>query len=336
MKILLAGGAGYIGSHTAVELINNNFDVIIADNFINSSLKVIDRAEKICGVKIPVYDADLAVDEAADKIFKNNSISAVIHFAGLKSVEQSNSIPLRYYKNNINTTIVLLEKMKQYNVKKLIFSSSATVYGNCEHLPANEKMPVQCLNPYGRTKHMNEQIINDYSHTEPDFSAVILRYFNPVGAHESGLIGEDISGRPNNLMPYITKVAAGKISELEVYGCDYDTNDGTGVRDYIHVVDLAKGHVAALKYSLRNSGVDIFNLGTGRGYSVLELIKTFERVNNVKIPYKIAKRRQGDIAQSYADVTKANKYLNWKAEKTLEQMCADSWNWQINNPEGYK
>ncbi len=336
MKILLTGGAGYIGSHTALELIDAGYDIIIVDNFTNSSPLVIKRLEKISDRKIKSYNADVADAEALDKIFAENEIGAVIHFAGLKSVGESVRIPLKYYRNNLDTTFTLLETMEKYNCSNIIFSSSATVYGTPDAVPVSEKTQKGvCTNPYGWTKHMIEQIISDACVADSTLSAVLLRYFNPVGAHKSGLIGEMPNGIPNNLMPYISQVAVGKLEKLSVFGNDYPTHDGTGVRDYIHVVDLAKGHVAALKYCLCHKGTEIFNLGTGVGYSVLDMVKAFEKVNGIKIPYIIADRRPGDIASIYAHPEKAEKILSWRAEKTLEDMCADTWRWQSTNPQGY-
>ena len=328
MKVLLTGGAGYIGSHTAVELVNAGDDVVIADNYSNSSEDVIRRIEKIVSKKIPAYNVDFTDYNAVDELFSKEDIDAVIHFAGLKAVGESCSIPLKYYKNNIDSTLVLLEVMKKYGVNNIVFSSSATVYGVPKEVPLREDMPTSCTNPYGWTKYMNEQILKDVARANPQMSVVILRYFNPIGAHESGLIGEDPNGIPNNLMPYITQVATGKLPLLSIYGNDYNTKDGTGVRDYLHVVDLAKGHVKAIEYSTKNRGVDIFNLGTGNGYSVIDIVKAFEKANMVKVPYQIVGRRPGDIDECYADASKAEAVLGWRAEKTLEQMCKDSWRWQ--------
>lgn len=335
MKVLLTGGAGYIGSHTCVELLNAGYDAVIADNFDNSSEKVIDRIETITGKRPKLYRLDVADRDAVDKMFREESFDAVIHFAGLKAVGESVQIPVRYYRNNIDTTLTLLEVMKERGVHNIVFSSSATVYGIPETVPLVEGMPTSCTNPYGWTKYMNEQILTDASVADPALSVVLLRYFNPIGAHASGLIGENPNGIPNNLMPYITQVAVGKLSRLGVFGNDYPTPDGTGVRDYIHVVDLAKGHLKALEYADRHKGTEIFNLGTGIGYSVLDIVKTFSRVNKMEIPYDIKARRPGDIAECYADPKKANEVLGWKAEFGLEEMCRDSWNWQKNNPQGY-
>ena len=337
MNVLLAGGAGYIGSHTCVELIEAGHSVVVADNFSNSCPEAIKRVEKITGAQIPLYEADVCDAAAVEKIFSENKIDAVIHFAGLKAVGESCEKPLLYYRNNIDSTLTLLETMRKFDVNNFIFSSSATVYGTPKIVPLVETMPTGSpTNPYGWTKLMMEQILTDTANANPDMSIVILRYFNPIGAHKSGLIGEDPNGIPNNLMPYITQVAAGRLPHLGVFGDDYPTHDGTGVRDYIHVVDLAKGHVKAIDYSGEHKGVEIVNLGTGTGYSVLDIVKAFEKVNNIKIPYVIKPRRAGDIAECYANAGKAERVLGWKAEKDLEEMCYDSWNWQSNNVNGYK
>ena len=335
MKVLLTGGAGYIGSHTCIQLIENGYETVIADNFCNSSPKVIDRIEKITGVRPKVYKIDVANLNAVDDLFSNEKIDAVIHFAGLKAVGESTEIPLAYYRNNIDTTLTLLEIMEKYNVNKIVFSSSATVYGIPKVVPLVEGMPTSCTNPYGWTKLMNEQILTDAAKANQNLSVVLLRYFNPIGAHESGLIGDNPNGIPNNLMPYVTQVAVGKLEKLGVFGNDYDTKDGTGVRDYIHVVDLADGHLKAIEYLNTHNGVDIFNLGTGIGYSVLDIVNAFSSVNNVSVPYEIKDRRPGDVAQCYADPQKANNILGWNAKYTLDDMCKDSWNWQKNNPNGY-
>lgn len=336
MKVLLTGGAGYIGSHTCVELLNNGYEVVIADNFDNSCEKVIDRIKQITRKDFCVYNIDVADKTALRKLFEECDIDSVIHFAGFKAVGESVAKPLMYYRNNIDTTLTLLEVMAEYNVKKFVFSSSATVYGIPKVVPLKEGMPTSCTNPYGWTKLFNEQILTDATVADKELSVVLLRYFNPIGAHESGLIGESPNGIPNNLMPYITQVAVGKREKLGVFGNDYDTHDGTGVRDYIHVVDLANGHLKALEYiNAGNKGTEIFNLGTGTGYSVLDIVKTFSRVNDIEIPYAIMERRAGDVAIVTADPTKANKMLNWKAQRGLEEMCRDSWNWQSNNPNGY-
>ena len=337
MNVLLAGGAGYIGSHTCVELIEAGHSVIIADNFANSCPEAVRRVEEITGVTIPLYEADVCDRAAVEKIFSENKIDAVIHFAGLKAVGESVEKPLLYYRNNIDSTLTLLETMEKFGVNNFIFSSSATVYGTPKEVPLVETMPTGSpTNPYGWTKLMMEQILTDTAQARPEMSIVILRYFNPIGAHKSGRIGEDPNGIPNNLMPFITQVAAGRLPQLGVFGDDYPTHDGTGVRDYIHVVDLAKGHVSAIDYAGEHKGVEIVNLGTGTGYSVLDIVKAFERVNNIKIPYVIKPRRAGDVAECYADAGKAARVLGWKAEKNLDDMCFDSWNWQSHNVNGYK
>ena len=336
MKVLLTGGAGYIGSHTAVEMIAAGYDIVIADNFCNSDPEVMNRLKTITGKDIPLYTIDVTDKVAVEDLFQKEEISAVIHFAGLKAVGESVAMPMEYYRNNLDTTLTLMEVMKKHGVKRFVFSSSATVYGIPEKLPLVEGMPTSCTNPYGWTKLMTEQILTDISKADPELSVVLLRYFNPIGAHESGLIGEAPNGIPNNLMPYVTQVATGKLPKVRVFGNDYDTKDGTGVRDYIHVVDLAKGHVAAIRYAQDHTGTEVFNLGTGVGYSVLEIIQTFQKVNGVEIPYEITDRRPGDIAACYADPSKALRMLHWKAEKNLADMCADSWRWQKNNPNGYQ
>lgn len=336
MNILLTGGAGYIGSHTCIELISAGHTVVIADNLCNSSKKAVSRVEEITGAKIPFYEIDVCDYDKLSTVFEENKIDAVIHFAGLKAVGESCEIPLRYYRNNIDSTLTLLEVMKKYGCHNFVFSSSATVYGIPKTVPLVETMPTSCTNPYGWTKLMIEQILTDATKADPELSVVLLRYFNPIGAHESGRIGENPNGVPNNLMPYITQVAVGKLEQLGVFGDDYPTHDGTGVRDYIHVVDLAKGHVKAINYASVHKGTEIVNLGTGVGYSVLDIVKTFIKVNGVDIPYVIKDRRAGDIAECYADPTKALKVLGWKAEKNLEDMCRDSWNWQKKNPKGYE
>ncbi len=337
MKILLAGGAGYIGSHTCVELLNSGYEVIVADNFSNSCPEAIKRVEEITGKSVPLYEADVCDSKAVEKIFSENKIDAVIHFAGLKAVGESCEKPVMYYRNNIDSTLTLLEGMKKYGVNNFIFSSSATVYGTPTSVPLVETMPTGSpTNPYGWTKLMMEQILSDTAKANPELSVVLLRYFNPIGAHESGRIGEDPNGIPNNLMPYITQVAAGRLPQLGVFGNDYPTHDGTGVRDYIHVVDLAKGHVKAIEYASKHKGTEVFNLGTGTGYSVLDIVNAFIRVNKIDIPYVIKPRRAGDIAECFADATKAEKLLGWTAEKSLEDMCYDSWNWQSHNKNGYK
>ena len=335
MKVLLTGGAGYIGSHTIVEMVEAGHDVVVVDNFSNSSPKVIARVEAITGKAVSVYEEDVANESAMDRIFAEQKIDAVVHFAGLKAVGESVAKPLEYYDNNISSTLALLRAMKKAGVKQLIFSSSATVYGTPEKCPITEDSPTgNCSNPYGWTKFMIEKILKDFGKANPDWKIVLLRYFNPVGAHKSGRIGESPRGIPNNLMPYITQVAVGKRAELSVYGNDYPTPDGTGVRDYIHVVDLARGHVAALEYA--KGGVSVFNLGTGVGYSVLDMVHAFASVNNVPVPYRIVDRRPGDIAACYADPSLAAAELGWRATHTLDDMVRDSWNWQSNNPNGYE
>lgn len=336
MKVLLSGGAGYIGSHTAIELRSAGHDVVIVDNFSNSKPEVLRRLEKITGAPFAFHCADVCDKAAMDKIFAGEKPEAIIHFAGYKAVGESVEKPLEYYRNNLDSTLTLLELMRKYGVHNIVFSSSATVYGAPDSVPINESAAVgRCTNPYGWTKYMIEIILKDACKADPSLSAVLLRYFNPIGAHESGLIGEDPQGIPNNLMPYITQVASGRLEKLHIFGNDYDTPDGTGVRDYIHVVDLARGHVCAIKYAADNKGADVINLGTGKGYSVLEMVKTFSEVSGVNIPYEINARRVGDIAECYADPTKAKEKLGWVAEKNLRDMCRDSWRWQKNNPHGY-
>ncbi|MBQ4425762.1 MAG: UDP-glucose 4-epimerase GalE [Lachnospiraceae bacterium] len=329
-KILLTGGAGFIGSHTAVELLNKGYDVVVADNLSNSSEEVMEQIECICGRRPLFYKLDVADPAALTLLFMEQPIDAVIHFAGCKAVGESVAKPLLYYRNNLDSTLTLLETMARYGTKKIIFSSSATVYGAAQP-PFTEDMPVgSCSNPYGWTKFMIEEILMDAAKADPELGVVLLRYFNPVGAHESGLIGEKPNGIPNNLMPYITQVAGGVRDHLNVFGNDYETPDGTGVRDYIHVVDLAKGHVAALGYAETHTGTEVFNLGTGRGTSVLELVHAFEEANGIRIPYEIAPRRPGDLAFSYAKTDKAEQVLGWKAEKSIADMCRDAWNFQKN------
>lgn len=330
-KILITGGAGYIGSHTAVELLKNGEELVIVDNFSNSSPEVLEKIKKITGKDFKFYELDLLDEEKLDSVFKENEIESVIHFAGLKAVGESVEKPIEYYHNNITGTLILLKTMKKYNCKKIVFSSSATVYGNPQKLPITEDSPLSTTNPYGSTKLMIEQILQDVAVADKDFSIAILRYFNPIGAHESGLIGEVPNGIPNNIMPYIMKVAKGEYKELTIFGDDYPTKDGTGIRDYIHVVDLGKGHLKALDKIRKEVGVKIYNLGTGNGYSVLELVKNFEKVNNVKVNYKIGPRRPGDIPACYADPRKAEKELGWKAEKGIEEMLKDSWNFVNKN-----
>ncbi|MBE7040116.1 MAG: UDP-glucose 4-epimerase GalE [Ruminococcaceae bacterium] len=334
MSILVTGGAGYIGSHTCVELLESGYEIVIVDNFLNSKPESLNRIRKITGKDFKFYEADLLDEKAIDKIFAENKIEAVIHFAGLKAVGESVAKPIWYYHNNITGTLILCQVMKKYGVKKLVFSSSATVYGNPASVPITEDFPLSTTNPYGATKLMIENILRDVFVSDNEWSIALLRYFNPIGAHSSGLIGEDPNGIPNNLMPYIAQVAAGKLKELSVFGDDYDTKDGTGVRDYIHVVDLADGHLKALSKVLSSNGVDAYNLGTGNGYSVLEIVRTFENVNGVKVPYKIANRRPGDIATCYANPKKAKEILGWEAKLGLEEMCRDAWNFMIKNPKG--
>ncbi len=335
MKILLTGGTGFIGSHTCVELVEAGYDVVIADDLSNSNPLVLDRLKELTGKTIKFYNIDIADEQKMDEMFATEGFDAVIHFAGFKAVGESVAKPIMYYKNNIGTTLTLLETMAKYNVNNIVFSSSATVYGVPETVPLVEGMKTGCTNPYGWTKLMIEQILTDATVANKDLSVVLLRYFNPIGAHSSGRIGEDPTGIPNNLLPYITQVAIGKLPQLGVFGNDYPTHDGTGVRDYIHVVDLAKGHVKAIEYASKNKGAEIFNLGTGTGYSVLDIVKAFEKANDIAIPYVIKPRRDGDVAKCYADPVKAREKLNWQAEKTLEDMCKDSWRWQSNNPDGY-
>ena len=332
---LVTGGAGYIGSHTLIELINNNFEVVVIDNLANSSHESLRRVEQITGHEIPFVEADVRDQSVLDDIFTTYSIDSVIHFAGLKAVGESVAKPLEYYNNNLVSTMALLEVMREYNVKQLVFSSSATVYGSPSELPLRETstVGVGLTNPYGKTKYMIEQIIQDYCAADPAFEATILRYFNPIGAHESGQIGEDPNGIPNNLLPYVAQVAVGKLQSVGVFGNDYDTPDGTGVRDYIHVVDLARGHVAALQHM--KAGANVYNLGTGSGTSVLEIIKAFSKACGRDLPYEIKPRRAGDIAACYADCSKAERELGWRAELSVEQACADSWRWQSQNPNGF-
>lgn len=335
MKILVTGGAGYIGSHTCVELLNNGYEIIAVDNFSNSHHKAFERIKIVSKKNFHFYETDVCDSDALDKICNIHKPSLIIHFAGLKSVSESVAMPLVYYKNNIGSTIALLNTMKKHNIKHIIFSSSATVYSATNIMPLTEDATRECINPYGWTKYMCEQIISDAVSANSKWSSVLLRYFNPIGAHESGLIGECPLGVPNNLLPYITAVAMGRRPELLVFGGNYETGDGSGVRDYIHVTDLAIGHVAAIKYCTSTYGTNAFNLGTGQGTSVLKMIDTFEKVNNTKIPYRIVDRRPGDIAVCYADPSKAMSILNWRTTKTLEEMCADVWRWQQNNPDGY-
>ena len=326
MSILVTGGAGYIGSHTCVELLEKGEEIVIVDNFSNSKPEVLDKIKEITGKKFKFYEVDLLDKTKLEKVFQDNHIQEVIHFAGLKAVGESVKKPIEYYHNNITGTLVLLELMKKYNCKKIVFSSSATVYGNPKTVPIKEDFPLSTTNPYGSTKLMIEQILKDVAVADNEFSCILLRYFNPIGAHESGLIGENPNGIPNNLMPYIARVATGQYEKLNVFGNDYDTPDGTGVRDYIHVVDLAKGHIKAIEKARDMKGVEAYNLGTGKGYSVLDLVKTFEKVNNVTVKYEIVPRRPGDIAICYADPSKAKEELGWTAEKDVEDMCRDTWN----------
>lgn len=331
MKILLTGGAGYIGSHTAIELNNAGHEVVIVDNLVNSKEDVVKRVEEITGKEIPFIKADVRDRDDMDQIFKSYKIDAVIHFAGLKAVGESVAKPLEYYENNMNATFVLLDVMRNNGCKNIIFSSSATVYGDPAIIPITEECPKgHCTNPYGQTKSMLEEVLMDVQKADPEWNVVLLRYFNPIGAHKSGLIGENPNGIPNNLMPYITQTAIGIRKELGVFGDDYDTPDGTGVRDYIHVVDLATGHVAALKAIEKNCGVAIYNLGTGHGYSVLDVVKAFEKANDLKVPYVIKPRRPGDIATCYCNPAKAKAELGWEAQYGIEDMCRDSWNFQKN------
>ena len=336
MKILLTGGAGFIGSHTYVELLKAGHEAVIVDNFYNASEHVLDRLKTITGQHVCCYNVDVTDAAELDKVFASHSFDAVIHFAGYKAVGESVGKPLEYYRNNLDSTLTLCEVMRKHGVKRIVFSSSATVYGMSDEMPLVESMHTGgCTNPYGWTKYMIEQILKDVAHAYPDWSVALLRYFNPIGAHESGLIGEDPVGIPNNLMPYITQVAVGKLKKLGVFGNDYPTPDGTGVRDYIHVVDLALGHVKAVEKLEKDQGLFIYNLGTGIGYSVLDVVKAFEKANGVEIPYEIKPRRDGDIATCYCDPSKAKRELGWQATRSLEEMCEDSWRWQKQNPNGY-
>ena len=336
MNVLVTGGAGYIGSHTCLELLECGYGVIVIDNLCNSNPKSLERVQELTGKSLKFYEGDVRDEALLEKIFTENEIDACIHFAGLKAVGESVSIPWKYYDNNLNSTLVLTKVMEKFNMKKIIFSSSATVYTADNEMPLRENSRTgYCTNPYGWTKYMTEQILSGMAFADKDWSICLLRYFNPIGAHISGRIGEDPRGIPNNLMPYITQVAVGRRPFLSVYGNDYDTHDGTGVRDYIHVVDLAKGHVAAVKYVLENNGCEVFNLGTGTGYSVLDMVKAFNEANGLDLPYQIVDRRPGDIATCYADPAKSASVLGWKAEKTLQDMCRDSWRWQSQNPNGF-
>ncbi len=337
MQILLTGGAGYIGSHTIIELDKAGHSVVVVDNLVNSKEEALKRVAQIIGKEVPFYKADVRDREAMDKVFKENKIDAVIHFAGLKAVGESVAKPLEYYENNMNATFVLLDTMRKNGCKNFIFSSSATVYGDPAIIPITEECPKgKCTNPYGQTKSMLEQVLMDVQKADPEWNVVLLRYFNPIGAHQSGLIGENPNGIPNNLMPYITQTAIGLRKELGVFGNDYDTPDGTGVRDYIHVVDLASGHVAALQAIDRKCGLAIYNLGTGHGYSVLDVVHAFEKANGIKVPYVIKPRRPGDIATCYCNPAKAKAELGWEAKYDIEDMCRDSWNFQKKNPNGYE
>ena len=336
MSILVTGGAGFIGSHTVVELMNAGYDVVIVDNLVNASEKSIERIEQIVGKKVKFYKVDINDRDGLNEVFDKEQIDSCIHFAGLKAVGESVVKPLEYYSNNISGTLVLLDVMRKHNVKNIVFSSSATVYGNPAFIPITEECPKgQCTNPYGWTKSMLEQILSDLYRADNEWNVILLRYFNPIGAHESGLIGENPNGIPNNLMPYITQVAVGRLKELSVFGNDYDTPDGTGVRDYIHVVDLAVGHVKAINKIKENPGVKVYNLGTGNGYSVLDVIKAFSKACGHDVPYVIKERRPGDIATCYSDASLAKKELGWEAQYGIDEMCADSWKWQSMNPNGY-
>lgn len=337
MSILVTGGAGYIGSHTCVELIRAGYDIVVLDNFVNSSSIAVDRTKELAGKDFPFYLCDIRDRGGLREIFQKEKIDAVIHFAGLKSVSQSCSVPLSYYENNIGGSVILFQVMEEFGCKNIVFSSSATVYGQDKEAPFSEDMPVgESTNPYGTTKLYIETILKDTYTADNDWSVSLLRYFNPIGAHKSGRIGEDPNDIPNNLMPYISQVAIGRLPYLNVYGNDYPTHDGTGVRDYIHVVDLALGHIKALERVMNQTGLDIFNLGTGIGYSVFDMVKAFEQASGVEVPYKIAGRRSGDVATSFANPKKAASELDWKAERDLNEMCEDAWRWQKNNPNGYK
>ncbi len=337
MNVLVTGGAGYIGSHTCLELLEQGYGVVVIDNLCNSNPKSLDRVQALTGKTLKFYEGDVRDEALLRRIFAENNISCVIHFAGLKAVGESVSMPWEYYDNNLNSTLVLTKVMREVGMQNIIFSSSATVYTADNEMPLKETSRTgHCTNPYGWTKYMTEQILSGMAHADEKWSVCLLRYFNPIGAHESGMIGEDPRGIPNNLMPYITQVAIGRREKLSVFGNDYDTPDGTGVRDYIHVVDLAKGHVAAVKYVTEHTGCEVFNLGTGTGYSVLEMVSTFREVNQVALPYVITDRRPGDIATCYADPAKSAQVLGWTAGKTLADMCRDAWNWQSKNPMGYE
>ncbi len=334
MKVLVTGGAGFIGSHTCVELLNAGYEIVVMDNFSNSKPASLERIKKITGKDFKFYETDLLDEKGMEKIFAENKIDAVVHFAGLKAVGESVSMPLEYYHNNITGTLILCQSMKRHGVKKIVFSSSATVYGNPTSVPITEDFPLSTTNPYGSTKLMIEGILRDLYVSDNEWSVALLRYFNPIGAHESGLIGEDPNGIPNNLMPYIARVAAGKLPQLSVFGDDYPTPDGTGVRDYIHVVDLSIGHLKALEWVAKENGVDAFNLGTGNGYSVLEVVKAFEKASGRPVNHKIVGRRPGDIPMCYANPAKAKEILGWEATKGIEEMCLDSWRFVEKNPNG--
>ena len=336
MNVLVTGGAGYIGSHTCVELLERGYGVIVADNLVNSSAKSLERVQQITGKSLDFYEIDVRDRAAMDRIFEKHDINCAIHFAGLKAVGESVAMPLEYYDNNLNSTITLCRAMKDHGVKNIVFSSSATVYSGDNEMPLKESSRTgMCTNPYGWTKYMSEQILRDTAFADEEWSIALLRYFNPIGAHKSGLIGEDPRGIPNNLMPFISQVAVGRRDHLNVFGNDYDTHDGTGVRDYIHVVDLARGHVCAIEYMQKHKGENVFNLGTGMGYSVLDMVKAFERVTGIKIPYEIVARRPGDLATVYSSPDKSAELLGWKAQYNLDDMCRDTWAWQSKNPMGY-
>ena len=336
MNVLVTGGAGYIGSHTCVELLERGYGVVVADNLVNSSAKSLERVQQITGKSLDFYEIDVRDRAALDRIFEKHDINCTIHFAGLKAVGESVAMPLEYYDNNLNSTITLCRAMKDHGVKNIVFSSSATVYSGDNEMPLRESSHTgMCTNPYGWTKYMSEQILRDTAFADEEWSIALLRYFNPIGAHKSGLIGEDPRGIPNNLMPFISQVAVGRRDHLNVFGNDYDTHDGTGVRDYIHVVDLARGHVCAIEYMQKHKGENVFNLGTGMGYSVLDMVKAFERVTGIKIPYEIVARRPGDLATVYSCPDKSAELLGWKAQYNLDDMCRDTWAWQSKNPMGY-
>jgi UDP-glucose 4-epimerase len=335
MKVLIAGGAGFIGSHTCIELLNAGYEIVVVDNFMNSNPEALKRVRDLTNKDFKFYEVDLLDKHKLEAVFAENTFEAVIHFAGLKAVGESVQFPLNYYHNNITGTLVLCDIMQKFNVKKLVFSSSATVYGEPEHVPIPENSRLESTNPYGRTKLMIEEILRDLYISDNGWSIALLRYFNPIGAHHSGRIGEDPNGIPNNLLPYITQVAVGKLKELNVFGNDYPTSDGTGVRDYLHVVDLAIGHMRALEKIRMTSGVEAYNLGTGKGVSVFEIVRAFEKATGINIPYKVIERRKGDIPICYADPSKAKLLLGWSAEKDIEEMCVDAWRWQSNNPNGY-